>query len=317
MIRWFRYLGIMLFLCLALHAAAQTEQSVRIAPGSSVLLRADATGALSYLWFRNGQPINGFHDQRLTVTEAGTYTVMVLGNDCNSDLSDPVEVIMDSDPDGGGIVIDMRIRNRPDRPSVLIGGLFTYQLFILNNGTHTADGIVVTAVIPPNVSYEGILGDYAGQATYNPATRELSWLPGDMSPDKTETLTISVRAENEGTASQLASITTRLTDSNPDDNQSIASVEVIAMKIPNTFTPNGDGINDYFKIRGLELFPENRMVIFNRWGNEVYKASPYKGEWNGSNLSEGTYYYVFEARLHNGHWQTFKGYITLIRNVGE
>src|SRR5690606_17344572 len=102
--------------------------------------------------------------------------------------------------DGGDITVDMRIRNQPDRPTVLIGGLFTYQLFIVNNGTHTADGVIVTAIIPENVSYESILGEHTGQATYNPATRELTWLPGDMAPDQSETLTISVRAENEGTA---------------------------------------------------------------------------------------------------------------------
>jgi len=303
---------------MALVATAQTEQPVHIAPGSSVLLRADATDALSYLWFRDGEPLNGFHDQRLTVSEAGVYTVMALGENCNSDLSDPVEVIMDSGPDTKPVTtVDMRIRNQPDRPSVLIGGQFSYQLFILNNGTQTADGIVITAVIPENVSYEGPVGEYAGQVTYNPSTREVTWLPGDIDPNQGETLTISVRATQEGKASQLASITTRLADNHPEDNQSTASVEVIAMKIPNGFTPNGDGLNDYFRIAGLEAFPQNRIVIFNRWGNEVYKASPYKGDWNGSNLSEGTYYYVFEARLHNGHWQTFKGYITLIRNVGE
>jgi len=295
---------------------AQT-QTTHFAQGSSVILTANSEDALSYLWFRDGEPINGFHDQRITVTEAGTYTVMALGNECNSDLSDPVEVIMDSDPGEGNATVDMRIRNQPDRPTVLIGGLFTYQLFILNNGTHVAEGVVITAIIPQNVSYEGVFGEHAGEVTYNPASRELVWLPGDMAPDYSETLTISIRAENEGTASQLASVTTRLTDSNPDDNQSIASVEVIAMKIPNMFTPNGDGLNDYFQIRGLELFPQSRIVIFNRWGNEVYKASPYKGDWNGNNLSEGTYYYVFEVRLQNGQWQTFKGYITLIRNVGE
>lgn len=312
-----KYIGCLLMLYMALPVSAQTEQSVHIVPGSSVVLRANATDALSYLWFRNSEPINGFHDQQLTVSEAGTYTVMALGNECNSDLSDPVEVIVDSDPGGGDRVIDMHIRNQPDRPAVLIGGLFTYQLFILNNGTHTAEGVIVKATIPTNVSYEGVLGNHVGRVTYHPVTRELTWLPGDIAPDLTETLTINVRAESEGIASQLASVTTQLADSNPEDNQSAASVEVIAMKIPNTFTPNGDGLNDYFQIRGLELFRENRIVIFNRWGNEVYKASPYEGDWNGHNLNEGTYYYVFDVRLPNGQWQTFKGYVTLIRNVGQ
>ncbi len=301
---------------LSIQVMAQT-QTTHIVQGSSIVLTANSENALSYLWFRNGEPINGFHDQQLTVTDAGTYTVMALGNECNSDLSDPVEVIIDPDSNGGNVNVDMQIRNTPDRPTVLIGGLFTYQLFITNNGTHTAESVTVSATIPQNVSYEGILGNYAGQVFYNPATRELTWLPGDMTAGQSQSLTISVRATREGHADKLAIVAHSRTDSNPEDNESIASIEVIAMKIPNTFTPNGDGLNDYFRIRGLELFPENRMVIFNRWGNEVYRASPYKGDWNGSNLSEGTYYYVFEVRLPNNHSQTFKGYITLIRNVNR
>src|SRR5690606_12608325 len=122
---------------------------------------------------------------------------------------------------------------------------------------------------------------------------------------------------NEGRASQIASITARATETNPDDNQATGDVEVIALKIPNTFTPNGDGLNDLFEISGLELFPQNNLIVFNRWGNEVYNAKPYRSNWDGSNLAEGTYYYVFEVKLNSGHWQTFKGFITLIRNVGK
>jgi len=297
------------------HVSAQNGQSVHIAEGSAVTLRADAANARSYLWFQDGEPINGYHDQRLTVSEEGTYTVMALGNNCNSDLSDPVEVIVD--PGGEPITVDMRIHNEPDRPTVLIGGIFAYQVMVVNNGSHNATEVVVTATLPRHVKYETILGTYTGEVTYNPATRELTWRPGDMVPGQSESLTISVRAESEGPASQLAVVTSSLPDSNPADNEAVATVDVMALKIPNAFTPNGDGLNDYFQIRGLELFPENRLFVFNRWGNEVYKANGYKGDWNGSNLGEGTYYYVFELRLHNGHWQTFKGFVTIIRNTSN
>src|SRR5690606_41423899 len=93
---------------------AQTGQVVHIVQGSSVTLRADAANALSYLWFHNGEPINGLHDQRLVVSDAGTYTVMALGNNCNSDLSDPVEVIVD--PGGEPVTVDSRIVIAPDAP---------------------------------------------------------------------------------------------------------------------------------------------------------------------------------------------------------
>ncbi|MFB2119719.1 gliding motility-associated C-terminal domain-containing protein [Parapedobacter sp. 2B3] len=302
-------------LCTAGYVSAQTGQSVHIVQGSSVTLRADATHALSYLWFHDDEPINGFHDQRLVVSEAGTYTVMALGNECNSDLSDPVEVIVD--PGGEPVVVDMQIHNAPDRHLAMINELISYQLLAINKGSHTATGVVVTAKLPANVRYETVVGAYVGQVTYNAATHELMWLPGDMAPGQSEPLTISVRASNEGMAMQLAIVTSTEPDSNPDDNEAAATVEVVALKIPNGFTPNGDGLNDLFEIRGLEFYPENRLLIFNRWGNEVYSVKTYKNDWDGADLNEGTYYYIFELRLHSGHWQTFKGFVTIVRNVNK
>ena len=51
--------------------------------------------------------------------------------------------------------------------------------------------------------------------------------------------------------------------------------------IPNGISPNGDGINDALMIKGLELYPDNEIAIFNRWGNQVYSASPYTNDWDG------------------------------------
>lgn len=301
-------------MAIVLHCNAQ-EQTVRIAEGSSITLTAASTGAVGYLWYLNGKPINGHHDAVIVASEAGTYTVIGLGHNCNSNLSDPVEVLVD--PGSEPVTVDMRIRNVPDRHVALVNEIFNYQLLAVNNGDHPAENVVVTAKLPSNINYETVLGIYAGQVTYNPATRELTWQLGDVAPGQSETLTIAVQASNEGVATQLAIVTSSQPDRNPDDNEARATVEVIALKIPNIFTPNGDGVNDRFEIRGLERFPENRLLVFNRWGNEVFKTNAYQNDWDGANLSEGTYYYIFELRLHNGHWQTFKGFLTIMRNVSR
>src|SRR5690606_29426141 len=124
--QWLRYMWVKLMLCIAGYVSAQTGQAVHIVQGSSVTLLAGAENARSYLWFRNGDPINGYHDQRLVVTEAATYTVMALGHSCNSDLSDPVEVIVD--PVGQPVTVDMQIHNVPDRRLAMINDVFSYQL---------------------------------------------------------------------------------------------------------------------------------------------------------------------------------------------
>jgi len=98
----------------------------------------------------------------------------------------------------------------------------------------------------------------------------------------------------------------------------IASVVIItnfiAIKIPNLFTPNGDGINDAFEIIGLNQYQTNELQIINRWGNEVFHAKGYQNNWTGEGLNEGTYYYLLRVKkAGSDELEVFKGYITLIR----
>jgi gliding motility-associated-like protein len=83
-------------------------------------------------------------------------------------------------------------------------------------------------------------------------------------------------------------------------------------KLNNVFTPNNDGQNDYLVFGNLELFPDNELVVFNRWGNEVYSRASYNNLWDGSNLSEGTYFYILKVKMCD-EYKTFDGYITILR----
>lgn len=75
----------------------------------------------------------------------------------------------------------------------------------------------------------------------------------------------------------------------------------LVCKAPNIFTPNGDGINDYFVIPCLQTdrFPDNKVIIFNEWGSEVHYGAPYANDWNGTyggnELPAGTYFYIIET----------------------
>ena len=90
-------------------------------------------------------------------------------------------------------------------------------------------------------------------------------------------------------------------------------------KVFTSFSPNDDGVNDIFTIDPLyctsedlaTCFPNNELIIFNRWSDVVFKASPYNNTWEGEGLPEGTYYYIFTADLETKKSQ--KGYITLIK----
>jgi len=85
--------------------------------------------------------------------------------------------------------------------------------------------------------------------------------------------------------------------------------------VPSAFTPNGDGINDVFEIRGLERYQQSELSIVNRWGNEVYHNTRYQNTWTGDGLNEGTYYYTLKVRrTAASELEIYKGYVTLMRS---
>ncbi|MFL5764864.1 MAG: gliding motility-associated C-terminal domain-containing protein [Bacteroidia bacterium] len=66
------------------------------------------------------------------------------------------------------------------------------------------------------------------------------------------------------------------------------------IEVPNVFTPNGDGNNDFFLINstGIKTFS---IVIYNRWGRKVYESDDISKGWDGSNAVDGTYFYIIHA----------------------
>ena len=85
-------------------------------------------------------------------------------------------------------------------------------------------------------------------------------------------------------------------------------------RIPNTFSPNNDGINDLWEIQYLDTYPNNRVQVFTRTGQLVFESRGYKTPWNGTMngkpLPVDTYYYIVEPE--NGR-QPVKGFVTIIK----
>lgn len=89
------------------------------------------------------------------------------------------------------------------------------------------------------------------------------------------------------------------------------------IKVPNVFTPNGDGINDFWDIKGLLAYSRATLDVYNRYGQLVYrKTGGYTTPWNGTGtrgelLPSGTYYYVLQPGA-NGYGK-ITGSVTIIR----
>ncbi|WP_177181113.1 gliding motility-associated C-terminal domain-containing protein [Parapedobacter koreensis] len=85
-------------------------------------------------------------------------------------------------------------------------------------------------------------------------------------------------------------------------NVALVTVRVLPeLILPNTFTPNGDGINDTWVIAGLDEYPSASVQVFNRWGALVFSSEGYQAPWdgqsNGAQLPTGTYYYIISSKL--------------------
>lgn len=83
----------------------------------------------------------------------------------------------------------------------------------------------------------------------------------------------------------------------------------------NSFSPDGDGKNDTWEIKNIDLFPDNELTILNRWGSEIVKVKGYNNAnaWDGAGLNNGTYFYLLKVNINN-EAKVYKGFITLLKN---
>ena len=94
------------------------------------------------------------------------------------------------------------------------------------------------------------------------------------------------------------------------------------LEIPNAFTPNGDGVNDIFKVKeGYKSIVSFEAKVFNRWGKKLYEWKELDGGWNGkcggSDVPDGAYYLVVKARGADGKKYDTKKVINILRGFTE
>ncbi|MFD2513158.1 ice-binding family protein [Pontibacter locisalis] len=128
------------------------------------------------------------------------------------------------------------------------------------------------------------------------------------------TASITVRADNSSAFGEVSVVANSGTCASPVTSLPIdRSVLDGGLEFPKAFSPNGDGKNDTWVIANITKYPNNRVIIFNRWGSEVYKKDNYQNDWNGNKLEQGTYYYKVSVTMCDGVEKVFTGYVTIFR----
>jgi len=110
---------------------------------------------------------------------------------------------------------------------------------------------------------------------------------------------------------------TATTASGCEETDEVTVVVIEPIEIPNTITPNGDGLNDTWVILRIELFPLAKVMIYDRWGQRLLNDVGYQNDWDGVFLGKplppATYYYVIELNSGvSGEHDIQTGFIELI-----
>ena len=140
--------------------------------------------------------------------------------------------------------------------------------------------------------------------TLNPAW-QIKWQDGTTNPTYT--------VKQPGTYSLSA---TNNCGTTQDDI--IVSKGICKVYVPSAFTPNNDGLNDLFRVTGTEVISEFELMIFNRWGELIFKTTDktkgWDGKLKGASLSTGTFVYLLKYKDNtSGKSESLKGTVVLIR----
>lgn len=277
---------------------------------STITLMAQTVVGATYTWTGPNAYTSAIQNPMIlssTLLEAGTYSLTVIQNGCSSITVFDTVVVNNC---GGA---DLSVVKTVNELHPFVGHTVVFTIVATNNGNLNASGVTTTDILQSGYTY---VSSTTTAGTYNASTG--LWTIGTLNNGASETLTITATVNSNGSYANTASITGNEIDTNLVNNTSTVTTVPTDFFIPEGFSPNGDGINDVFVIRGIEYYPTNTFTIFNRWGNKVFEANHYLNTWNGTStegirvggtqLPVGTYFYTLD--LGNGT-PIFKGTIYL------
>ncbi|WP_343673204.1 gliding motility-associated C-terminal domain-containing protein [Chitinophaga sp.] len=201
------------------------------------------------------------------------------------------------------------------------GEELTYQIFVRNTGNTAVENITITDPVPQYTTFVSA-GENGTESNGN-----VVWHIDKIAVGNTTEVSMIVKTIDNLDSIPVIANTASVTDGTNTKPTSGCDPAVAGcsgdpgtytettpgkslLSFANAMSPNGDGKNDFFVIKGLEKYPPASLFVFNRWGDMVFQSKAYHNEWNGAGLSEGVYYYKLEIDEGEGIKQ-YTGWVIL------
>lgn len=201
-------------------------------------------------------------------------------------------------------VLDLAVIKTVDILYPEIEDTVTFTIEVQNLQTADATDVTVLENLPSGYTY---VSHSADMEFFDPLSGV--WQVGDLAAGATTSMQITVSLNIPGEFVNVVTVDSgsTLTDVDPENNTAEAFARPDCIVVPEGFTPNSDGRNDTFEIRCIDLYPESELVIVNRYGSTVYKATNYQNDWDGTpthgllhnsdkKLPTGTYYWKLDLK---------------------
>jgi gliding motility-associated-like protein len=224
-----------------------------------------ATGGGVYSW-NNGNNTASFTLSNVAAAQQGYYTVTVT-NSFGCQNKDSVLLTVNN----------ISIFDAADDSSTVdFNASASLDVAINDNGASASSPVIITNPRSGSASVSGSIITYTPNAGFTGTDSLVYQICDNVCANICKTATVYFRVEKE-----------------------------VVIIVPGGVSPNGDGKNDFLDIKGIELFPDNELLIYNRWGDLVFEAKPYKNDWKGQSINaalrvvgdevtDGTYYYILK-----------------------
>jgi gliding motility-associated-like protein/uncharacterized repeat protein (TIGR01451 family) len=239
------------------------------------------------------------------------YTLREVVNPSNSDDAFLVFRLLNDQ-------VDLSVTKTSLGAEIFEGDEFEYQITLTNIGGTPATNVLLVDDLPNAVTYissrvESVSGSQIEVGTPAITGSRVTWTVPFLPADGRVVIVVMVKAGAAGSITNVARISASEDDTDELNNQG-SDVNLISENfIPNVITPNNDGDNDAFEIKGLGKFVSNKITIFNRYGDHVLEQKAYKNDWNAPGQVAGTYFYILTTVDSSGKAHTFKGWIQVIK----